>query len=119
MNNDIRRIENRRKYLAEAVDELKINQIQRHIFLCCDQKKPKCSLQDKSLESWDFLKKPAEGTGTDKRGWGLSNQGKLSADLYPRTDCSGLPGRGLVPLVHTGGAGKNYSGTLDRWQAGG
>ncbi len=56
MNNDMRRIENRRKYLAEAVDELKVNQIQRHIFLCCDQKKPKCSLQDKSLESWDFLK---------------------------------------------------------------
>lgn len=56
MNNDATRIANRKKYLASAVEELKINQIQRHIFLCCDQNKPKCSRQDKSLESWNFLK---------------------------------------------------------------
>ena len=56
MSNDVRRVQNRQKYLAEAVDDVKINQIQRHIFLCCDQNKPKCSLRDKSLESWNFLK---------------------------------------------------------------
>jgi len=56
MNKEARRIAMRKKNLAAAVDELKINQIQRHIFLCCDQTKPKCSQQDKSLESWNFLK---------------------------------------------------------------
>lgn len=56
MNKELRRSQIRQKYLARAVDDLKINQIQRHIFLCCDQNKPKCSLRDKSLESWNFLK---------------------------------------------------------------
>ena len=31
--------------------------IQRHIFLCCDQTKPKCCNKDVSLLSWEFLKK--------------------------------------------------------------
>ena len=29
----------------------------RHIFLCCDQTKPKCCDKEASLESWDFLKR--------------------------------------------------------------
>ncbi len=68
MNNHARRIANRDKYLAEAVDELKIKQIQRHIFLCCDQSKPKCSPHDKSLESWHFLKDRLARLGLDKEG---------------------------------------------------
>jgi len=68
MNNETRRAKNRQKHLAEAVDDLKINQIQRHIFLCCDQNKPKCSLRDKSLESWDFLKNRLRELGLGKEG---------------------------------------------------
>ncbi|WP_424946568.1 (2Fe-2S) ferredoxin domain-containing protein [Candidatus Spongiihabitans sp.] len=56
MNPEARRIANRKKNLAAAVDDLKVNRIERHIFLCCDQTKPKCSLKDKSLESWNYLK---------------------------------------------------------------
>jgi len=40
-----------------AVETLKIDAIERHIFLCCDQSKPKCSDRDASLESWNYLKK--------------------------------------------------------------
>jgi (2Fe-2S) ferredoxin len=40
-----------------AVASLKINAIERHIFLCCDQSKPKCSDRDSSLASWNYLKK--------------------------------------------------------------
>ena len=40
-----------------AVENLKIDAIERHIFLCCDQTKPKCSDRDASLESWNFLKR--------------------------------------------------------------
>lgn len=43
--------------LAELVKRLGITNIQRHIFLCCDQTKPKCSAKDASLESWNYLKK--------------------------------------------------------------
>jgi (2Fe-2S) ferredoxin len=31
--------------------------IRRHIFLCCDQTKPKCSDKEASLESWEYLKR--------------------------------------------------------------
>lgn len=41
----------------EAIAQLGIHSIERHIFLCCDQTKPKCSDRAASLESWDFLKR--------------------------------------------------------------
>lgn len=29
----------------------------RHIFLCCDQTKPKCSTREQSLAAWEYLKR--------------------------------------------------------------
>jgi (2Fe-2S) ferredoxin len=43
--------------VATAVEALRINAINRHILLCCDQSKPKCSDHGASIESWNFLKK--------------------------------------------------------------
>lgn len=43
--------------LEESLERLGVPAIRRHVFLCCDQSKPKCSSKKKSLESWDFLKK--------------------------------------------------------------
>lgn len=42
--------------LREKLDDLKINKIKRHIFLCCDQSKPKCCEKEDGLESWKYLK---------------------------------------------------------------
>ena len=42
---------------ANCIERLGIGAIRRHIFLCCDQTKPKCSGQAESLESWAYLKK--------------------------------------------------------------
>ena len=43
--------------LTGMVAKLGINKIERHIFLCCDQTKPKCCDKSLSLESWKYLKK--------------------------------------------------------------
>jgi len=43
--------------IKEAIDRLGIHAIERHIFLCCDQTKPKCCDKEESLESWNFLKR--------------------------------------------------------------
>jgi (2Fe-2S) ferredoxin len=43
--------------LAKIVQSLGLAGIKRHIFLCCDQTKPKCCDKAESLESWDYLKK--------------------------------------------------------------
>lgn len=45
-----------RKALEKA-EELGVGVIRRHILLCADQSKPKCSPKKESLESWDFLKR--------------------------------------------------------------
>ena len=42
--------------LTEIAEELGLHEEKRHIFLCCDQSKPKCCRRDLSLESWEFLK---------------------------------------------------------------
>ena len=43
--------------LKKVVDTIGIPVIKRHIFLCCDQTKPKCAEKEAGLESWNFLKK--------------------------------------------------------------
>lgn len=42
--------------LRKQVEGLGIQSIQRHIFLCCDQTKPKCCDKEASMESWNYLK---------------------------------------------------------------
>jgi (2Fe-2S) ferredoxin len=43
--------------LEATVAELGITRFKRHIFLCADPTKPKCSPKERSLESWEFLKR--------------------------------------------------------------
>ncbi|MEW6125856.1 MAG: (2Fe-2S) ferredoxin domain-containing protein [Acidobacteriota bacterium] len=42
--------------LEKIVEKLQLDKIERHIFLCCDQTKPKCCDRETSLQSWDYLK---------------------------------------------------------------
>ena len=42
--------------LQECVQQLGLSTIERHVFLCCDQTKPKCCSKKDSLESWNYLK---------------------------------------------------------------
>ena len=50
-------VDPRKRMLEAKVDELGIERVSRHIFLCADQTKPKCSAKDASIESWNYLKK--------------------------------------------------------------
>ena len=43
--------------LNQIATDVGLNTLQRHIFLCCDQSKPKCCETAVGLESWDFLKR--------------------------------------------------------------
>ena len=40
----------------------------RHIFLCCDQTKPKCCDKTRGLAAWDFLKQRLKELGLSDRG---------------------------------------------------
>jgi (2Fe-2S) ferredoxin len=43
--------------LLKTVERLGVTRIKRHVFLCCDQTKPKCSDKEMSIESWNYLKR--------------------------------------------------------------
>ncbi len=49
-------------------ESLGIPAIRRHIFLCCDQTKPKCSERERSLVAWDYLKRRLKELGLSERG---------------------------------------------------
>lgn len=54
--------------LSEKIETLGIDEIKRHIFLCCDQTKAKCCDRDTGLAAWDFLKNRLKELGLSESG---------------------------------------------------
>lgn len=54
--------------LSERVAELGIGRIRHHIFLCCDQGKPRCCSHAAGMEAWEFLKFRLDDLGLTKQG---------------------------------------------------
>lgn len=52
--------------LQTCVENLGITAIDRHVFICADQTKPKCCDKAASIEAWDYLKKRLKTLGLDK-----------------------------------------------------
>lgn len=52
--------------LAEMVETLELKQIQRHVFLCADQTKPKCCPKNVGLAAWDYLKRRLQELELDR-----------------------------------------------------
>jgi (2Fe-2S) ferredoxin len=79
--------------LERQIEVLGISRIQRHIFLCCDQSEPRCSLREQSLESWAFLKTR------------LAELGLVGAGGVYRTkaNCLQLCTQGPIALVYPDG----------------
>jgi (2Fe-2S) ferredoxin len=50
---EVRLLEQR---LRPTLDKIGVERVERHVFLCCDQTKPKCCRKDASLASWQYLK---------------------------------------------------------------
>lgn len=54
--------------LHKVARALHLDGIERHIFLCSDQSKPKCSSLEAGLESWEYLKKRLDELGLSRHG---------------------------------------------------
>ncbi|CDR35226.1 (2Fe-2S) ferredoxin domain-containing protein [Criblamydia sequanensis] len=54
--------------LEKKIENLGIDVIKRHIFLCCDQTKPKCCEKEAGLEAWDYLKRRLKELNLEDRG---------------------------------------------------
>ena len=66
----------------------------RHIFLCCDQTKPKCCEKERGLAAWDFLKGRLKELG-------LSEQGGI---LRTKANCLRICEGGPIAVVYPEGA---------------
>ena len=49
--------------LEQIAAGLNVPLIRRHIFLCCDQTKPKCCTEAEGLEAWEYLKRRLPNSG--------------------------------------------------------
>ena len=65
----------------------------RHIFLCCDQTKPKCCDKDRGLAAWEFLKSRLKELG-------LSEQGGI---LRTKANCLRVCEGGPIAVVYPEG----------------
>jgi len=54
--------------LKQRAAALGLTNIKRHIFLCCDQTKPKCCDYEAGMEAWDYLKKRLQALNLSEHG---------------------------------------------------
>ena len=73
-----------------AVD-LHIPALRRHIFLCCDQTKPKCCSKEAGFESWEYLKRR------------LAELGLLDRVYRTKANCLRICEQGPIALVYPEG----------------
>jgi (2Fe-2S) ferredoxin len=78
----------------------------RHIFLCCDQSKPKCCDRDRANQAWDYLKRRLKELG-------LSEAGGVART---KADCLRICEAGPLAVVYPEGAwyGRCDPDTLER-----
>ena len=83
-------------YEAERVvaQSIGVGVARRHIFLCCDQTKPKCCDKARGLAAWDYLKARLKEMG-------LSEQGGL---LRTKVNCLRICEGGPIAVVYPEGA---------------
>jgi (2Fe-2S) ferredoxin len=80
--------------LARVAAKIGVPTAQRHIFLCCDQTKPKCCGRERSLDAWDYLKDRLKELG-------LGGEGGV---LRTKANCLRLCERGPIAVVYPEGA---------------
>ena len=66
----------------------------RHIFLCCDQAKPRCCDRDRGLAAWAYLKRRLRELGLSERG----------GVLRTKANCLRICEDGPIALVYPEGA---------------
>ena len=82
------------KKLVKIATQLGVDRIERHIFLCADQTKPKCCSREDSLEAWDYLKGRLKVLG-------LSAGGGV---YRTKANCLQICERGPIAVVYPEGA---------------
>jgi (2Fe-2S) ferredoxin len=84
--------------LAVCVQALGLNRIQRHIFLCADQTKPKCCSKEVGLEAWEYLKNRLKELQLDK-----PTEAKPNCIFRTKANCLRVCTQGPILVVYPDG----------------
>jgi (2Fe-2S) ferredoxin len=79
--------------LERIARTLGIGRVQRHIFLCADQTKPKCCGLQEGLLAWDYLKRRLDELGLSRNG----------AIFRTKANCLRVCERGPIAVVYPEG----------------
>jgi (2Fe-2S) ferredoxin len=85
--------------LAETAARLHLNQVRRHIFLCCEQTKPKCCTLEEGGAAWAYLKAR------------LGELGVLDTVYRTRANCLRVCEHGPVAVVYPEGVWYHSAGS--------
>lgn len=80
--------------LERLAAELGVEKFRRHIFLCADQTKPKCSPREASVESWEYLKRRLKELGL---------VGPAALVYRTKANCLQVCARGPIAVVYPEG----------------
>lgn len=80
--------------LQSLVADLGVEKFRRHIFLCADQTKPKCSPREASVESWEYLKRRLKELGL---------VGPQALVYRTKANCLQVCARGPIAVVYPEG----------------
>lgn len=80
--------------LARLATELGLDTFRRHLFLCADPTKPKCSPREASLESWEYLKRRLKE---------LELVGPQALAYRTKANCLQICARGPIAVVYPEG----------------
>jgi (2Fe-2S) ferredoxin len=80
--------------LRGIAEQIGVAQAKRHIFLCCDQTKPKCCDRERGDLAWKFLKRRLKELGLSERG----------GVLRTKANCLRICEGGPIAVVYPEGA---------------
>ena len=84
--------------LSKAIQTLGLTRIQKHLFLCADQTKPKCCSKAASIEAWDYLKRRLKELGLDK-----ATEANPSCIFRTKANCLRVCMQGPILVVYPDG----------------
>lgn len=84
--------------LAACVQTLGLPRIQRHVFLCADQTKPKCCAKDVGIEAWDYLKNRLKALNLDR-----PTEGAPDCIFRTKANCLRVCVQGPILVVYPDG----------------
>lgn len=84
--------------LTQTVEALHLKAIDRHIFLCADQTKPKCCDKAASIEAWNYLKQRLKALGLD-----APTEARSTCVFRTKANCLRVCQQGPILLVYPDG----------------